>query len=353
MTKLSAAVVAAGLALALVAPARAAAPQAAGLQVALRAWGLYAGPIDAVDGPATRAAIRAFQKKRGLAVDGVAGPRTRLALGPLGRPLLGKRILRRGAFGWDVSVLQFSLSRAGAYRWPIDGYFGPETTRALRHFQRARGLVPDGVAGPRTIARIRAAAARRPAAPPLEVYVVRPGDTLTAIAGRLGTTIAALARANDMRVEDVLLAGRRLQAPRTTTSAPATDESPAEVRELVNAWSERYDIDPSLARALAWMESGYQTNLVSGAGAWGVMQIIPMAWEYVELVLLGQRVPRTVDGNVRVGMALLRQLLDEFDGDERLALGAWYQGARAVREHGLYQETKMFVANVLALRTRV
>jgi soluble lytic murein transglycosylase-like protein len=182
---------------------------------------------------------------------------------------------------------------------------------------------------------------------------VRPGDTLTAIAGRLGTTIAALARANDMRVEDVLLAGRRLQAPRTTTSAPATDESPAEVRELVNAWSERYDIDPSLARALAWMESGYQTNLVSGAGAWGVMQIIPMAWEYVELVLLGQRVPRTVDGNVRVGMALLRQLLDEFDGDERLALGAWYQGARAVREHGLYQETKMFVANVLALRTRV
>ena len=101
------------------------------------------------------------------------------------------------------------------------------------------------------------------------------------------------------------------------------------------------------------MESGYQTNLTSDAGAWGVMQIIPSAWSYVEDVLIQKPVPRTPAGNVQVGVALIRQLLQEFGGDERLAVGAWYQGARAVREHGLYPETKVFVDNVLALRTRV
>jgi hypothetical protein len=51
-------------------------------------------------------------------------------------------------------------------------------------------------------------------------------------------------------------------------------------------------------------------------------------------------------------MALLRHLLRRFDGDQRLALAAWYQGEKAVRERGLYDETKVFVANVLALSSR-
>jgi hypothetical protein len=321
--------------------------QVAGLQVALRAWGLYAGPIDAVPGPATRAAVRVFQRQEGLRVDGIAGPQTRGALGPLGRPLLGRRALRLGVFGWDVSVLQFELTRVGLYRWPIDGYFGPETVRALRQFQRTHDLAADGVAGPRTLARIRRGAAPMRAAVPPQTLVVRSGDTLTAIARRLGTTPAALARANGMGLEDVLLIGRRLRVPRVR------EASPDAVRDLLNAWSRRYGVDGSLARALAWMESGYQPNVVSHAGAWGVMQIIPASWEYVEAVVLGEEVPRTVEGNVRVGVALLDRLLREFGGDERLALGAWYQGARAVRDHGLFPETRAFVADVLALRSRV
>jgi soluble lytic murein transglycosylase-like protein len=355
MPKLSAAVLAAGLALALahVPASRAAAPQVAGLQVALRAWGIYGGPIDAVAGPGTRAAVRAFQQRAGLPTDGVAGPRTRRALGPLGRPLLGRRTLRAGAFGWDVSVLQFELTRAGAFRWPLDGYFGPETTKALQRYQARHGLAADGVAGPQTLALLRHAARPVRAAPQevaLTTYVVQPGDTLTSLAERFHTTLPALAKANGMSVADVLPIGRKLRTPAVAAVAAA---SPGEVRQLVDTYAERYGVDPALARAVAWMESGYQTNLVSDAGAWGVMQLIPSAWDYVETVLLGQDVPRTVEGNVRVGCALLRQLLQEFDGDERLALGAWYQGARAVREHGLYPETKTFVDNVLALRTRV
>ena len=76
---------AAGLAAA--APAGALNPQHAGLQVALRAQGLYSGPIDAIVGPRTLAAVRSFQRSHGLKVTGIADVRTRRALGPLGTPL--------------------------------------------------------------------------------------------------------------------------------------------------------------------------------------------------------------------------------------------------------------------------
>ena len=115
---LLAATLAAGLAAA--APAGASNPQHAGLQVALRAQGLYLGAIDGIVGPATVRAARAFQRQEGLPVTGRADPRTRRALGPLGRPLFGTRILRAGAFGWDVAVLQFLLVRQGLGA-PVNG----------------------------------------------------------------------------------------------------------------------------------------------------------------------------------------------------------------------------------------
>ncbi len=58
---------------------------------------------------------------------------------------------------------------------------------------------------------------------------------------------------------------------------------------------------------------------------------------YVETVLLDRRVPHTVDGDVEIGVALLKHLIAAFNGDERLALAGWYQGERAVREHGAVQ----------------
>jgi len=58
-------------------------PQVAGLQVALRAYKLYGGPIDGIPGPATRRGIRRFQRRVGLQVDGRAGRATRSAFGPL------------------------------------------------------------------------------------------------------------------------------------------------------------------------------------------------------------------------------------------------------------------------------
>ena len=123
-------------------------PQIAGLQVALRAHGLYLAQIDGIAGPRTAAAVQAFQRKHGLHV-GVADAATRRALGPLGVPLFGSRVLRRGDFGWDVSVLQFLLTKRGAYNGALDGYLGKETATAMRTKRRtspdlsarARGLL--------------------------------------------------------------------------------------------------------------------------------------------------------------------------------------------------------------------
>src|ERR671927_661837 len=121
-------------------------PQHAGLQVALRAQGLYLGPIDAIIGPRTVAAVRRFQRTHGLRVTGIADLATRRELGPLGTPLFGSRSLTRGCFGWDVAVLQFLLNRHGVHV-PVNAYMDRPTVAGLRRYQRLMHLAPDGVAG--------------------------------------------------------------------------------------------------------------------------------------------------------------------------------------------------------------
>jgi len=125
------------------------------------------------------------------------------------------------------------------------------------------------------------------------------------------------------------------------------------VRDSLDRWSAHYGIDRSLARALAWMESGYNNNVVSNVGAQGVMQLLPTTWDYVETVLIGHPVAHDADGNVHVGMAYLHHLLGAFRGNEHLALAAWYQGERAVKQDGVYAVTKPFVAGVVALSERM
>jgi murein DD-endopeptidase MepM/ murein hydrolase activator NlpD len=146
----------------LLVPAAAAAagrPSVAALQVALRAEGTYPGTIDGIRGPGTRAAIARFQMREGIGADGVAGRRTRRALGRRGRPGIGTRPIRMGMRGWDVAALQFNLAKHGFPSGTVDGGFGPRSARALRRYQRWAGLSADGVAGPATLRRLR----RRPA----------------------------------------------------------------------------------------------------------------------------------------------------------------------------------------------
>jgi peptidoglycan hydrolase-like protein with peptidoglycan-binding domain len=342
---LVATVVVAALALATPAGAN---PQVAGLQVALRAYGYYLGPIDAVSGPGTATAVRAFQRSSHLAVDGIAGAGTRRALGRLGRPLYGKRTLVQGRVGWDVSVLQYLLARHGVGR-VVDGYFGAETRAAVRRFQRRAGLVVDGIAGPQTLAALEGR--RAPVRPSQRRYVVRPGDSLTAIAEKHGVAMRSLARTNGLDPAKPLLIGTRLKVP--AEAPPPLAAPPSAVRDLITQVATTHGVDPSLARAVAWMESGFQPHVVSHAGALGVMQVTPPTWEFVETVLLGRRVPKTTAGNIKVGVVFLRHLLREFGGDERLAVAAYYQGIRAVRQHGLFAETVTYVEAIRSLKGKV
>ena len=129
----------------------------AALQSALTQLHLYSGLVDGVRGPLTRHGIVAFQRRSGLHVDGIAGPRTRRALGWRGRPGLGSRVMRCGDRGWDVAALQFLLQRAGDGSGRADGLFGPLTRGAVERAQASAGIAVDGLAGPQTI---RAAARR-------------------------------------------------------------------------------------------------------------------------------------------------------------------------------------------------
>ena len=215
--------------------ARAENPQIAGLQIALRAHGVYTGGIDGVAGPGTVAAVRLFQARQGLAVDGRAGKRTRAALGPLGRPLLGRRDLAQGAVGLDVSVLQFLLRARGFCSDEPTGAFTAGTTAAVKSFQVAHGLVADGIAGRATIAALASQGvpvAKRQAA--ARFHVVRAGESLTAIAERFRTSVAALARANRLDPGRVLLVGTRLRLPGTAV-APAAAARPEPVRRTASA----------------------------------------------------------------------------------------------------------------------
>lgn len=323
--------------------------EVAGLQVALYRYGKYAGPVDGVAGPLTKRAIRDFQTSAGLEADGVAGKLTRRALGRYGRPLFGVRTIKRGMVGYDVSVLQFLLARNGFPPTRLNSNFGPLTEELVRKFQRKRGLAVDGQVGKLTrTALLGKKAVRKRAA--RKRYVVRPGETLTAIAERHGTTVRALASRNRIDPRSLLLIGTRLVVPRGVRTMSVSRSS---VGASIARWSAHYGVDPALVRALAWQESGWQSDVRSSTGAVGVMQVMPATRDFVELFVIGQRVARTTDGNIRVGVAFLDHLLNQFNGKRRFAIASYYQGARSVRRDGLFPETKRFVANVLALHGRI
>ncbi len=104
----------------------------------------------------TRAAVEAFQHRRGLRVDGVCGRQTWSALVEAGRRLGDRFLYRRSPMlrGDDVAELQQRLSALGFDAGRVDGIFGDLTSAALGEFQRNAGLPVDGIAGAATVAEL-------------------------------------------------------------------------------------------------------------------------------------------------------------------------------------------------------
>lgn len=104
----------------------------------------------------TRAAVEAFQYRRGLRVDGVCGRHTWSALVEAGRRLGDRFLYRRSPMlrGDDVAELQQRLSALGFDSGRVDGIFGDLTSAALAEFQRNAGLPVDGIAGATTVSEL-------------------------------------------------------------------------------------------------------------------------------------------------------------------------------------------------------
>lgn len=137
------------------------------LQTMLKKLGYYNGSIDGTFGSGTYSAVRTFQQKNGLIVDGVAGSATLKKISSAVSAADKKDdakddtaddgTLRKGDIGTAVKTLQQNLKKLGFYAATVDGSFGTTTENAVKSFQKKYGLTADGIVGSSTQAKITAA----------------------------------------------------------------------------------------------------------------------------------------------------------------------------------------------------
>jgi LysM repeat protein len=127
--------------------------------------------------------------------------------------------------------------------------------------------------------------------------------------------------------------------------------SQGEVRRIIVKRARYHGVNPNLALAVAWMESGWQQKRKSSAGALGVMQVLPSTGKWMSAVVGRKLNLRNLHDNVTAGVVLLKLLREQ--AGPRHAIAGYYQGLAGVRREGMYRSTKRYVANVVALRERI
>jgi len=219
--------------------------------------------------------------------------------------------------------------------------------------------------------------------PATQHYTVRSGDTVGAIATKHGTTVAAIVKANGLDSRALIRIGQVLSLPGakapTTKSAhtvPSTFAgrtysdavvdaanankaalvahgvpSKAAMQRKVVHTARKLGLDPALAQAIAFQESGFNHTAVSPANAIGTMQVIPSSGEWAS-ELVGRHLNLLdPDDNVTAGVAILRSLV-RTSPDLPRAIAGYYQGAASVRKHGMFADTRRYVASVQTLMKR-
>ena len=120
--------------------------------------------------------------------------------------------------------------------------------------------------------------------------------------------------------------------------------------DLITEEAARAGIEPSLVHSIIEVESAYDVNAVSKAGAIGLMQLMPQTVERFSVID-----PLDPKQNVAAGVRYLQRLQLEFHSVE-LVLAAYNAGEEAVRHYGNavppYSETKAYVARVLEALSR-
>ena len=315
----------------------AASARVAALQVGLRAHGFDPGPVDGVRGPLTTTRARRVSARTGIRADGLvgranAGGRSGRAAGRCSASASSGSARRLGRRGARVPAAALRARRA-------------RSRRAVHAAHRRRASPLSDAARPRSgrdrraedvpLARGAQSARRRPAT----WHVVAAGRELLLDRGALPREPVAARAPEPALAHERDRPGPAPGAPEgRAADAPAA--SPARrraatpsARRSTTGRGSTASTRRSRARSRGWSRASSRTSSRASARS-ASCSCCPETWEFVDLVLLGERTPRNYQGNVRAGVRYLRWQLDEFGGDRRLALAGWYQGARAVRERG-------------------
>jgi len=130
------------------------------LQNDLKTLGYLAGIADGAFGVGTESAVKAFQQKHNLSVDGLVGSNTRAQIAAAVNAKTQPKdngVLKLGSKGNNVIILQNNLNSLGYNAGKADGQFGSGTQDAVIKFQKTYGLTADGQAGENTQEAIRKA----------------------------------------------------------------------------------------------------------------------------------------------------------------------------------------------------
>ncbi len=127
------------------------------------------------------------------------------------------------------------------------------------------------------------------------------------------------------------------------------DKKPSQYIEeyegIIEQATRRFNVDPSLVKAVIKAESNFDQRAVSRKGAQGLMQLMPPTADDMEVSN-----PFNPEENIFGGTRYLSLLLKRFKQDKILAIAAYNAGPEAVEAHGgipPFPETESFVAKVL------
>ncbi|MDD5452523.1 MAG: lytic transglycosylase domain-containing protein [Desulfovibrionales bacterium] len=116
-----------------------------------------------------------------------------------------------------------------------------------------------------------------------------------------------------------------------------------DIEHIVTEASRKYGVEPALIKSVIAVESNGDPQALSPAGARGLMQLMPAT-----AAELGVTDPFDPAQNVMAGTRYLRQLMDRYQGDVKLALAAynWGMGNLEKRPEALPKETREYIARV-------